>query len=217
MRNRHVLLWLTIILAVLSAIPTFFRLGPVAEASLMPVIEMRGVGQRASVSQFDPLFVSSERSTPEPVEVRRSIVNGEEVDQLLFKTDSFKSRACPLELASWRWYLDHQAEPAILFFDDNKGPDGEDEQFVFGTALLSGAHLSRPLRAEIPREAYSFNEVWLVGNFFYRCHALWPLPAEIRIRVTMPGRDSNALPTAEADDDRAIAEAIRELIGTGPQ
>lgn len=187
--GRHALFWFVLMLAVLSAVPTVFVLGPIVEASFLPAIRFGAVGQ----SQTKPSSHLPAGEAPAPIEVQRVMVDGVMIARLLFKVDSVKFRPCPLILASWRWYFDHQTEPAVLFFDDT------DEQFRFGTAILTGEHLSRPLRTDIPEPAYSYRDVVLSGVFFYQCHGLWPLAHELRINVEIPAPVIEQAPDAETE------------------
>lgn len=206
----------------LSVAPIALRYGPDAEALLAPVIEWQAVGTAQTKPSVEmpgcnedgpcpafgrPLEVKEVRARRDSPEDYSS--DGERVDRLLFKMDAVKYRPCENRLVSWRWFFDHQAEPAIVFYDDNKGEAGEDEQFYFGTSTLYGPLITRPLRADIPQVAYSFREVWLVGNFFYACHGGWLVPEDIRIKVSIPGPRSEEQPEAEPDREAFFGRLIR--------
>jgi hypothetical protein len=119
---------------------------------------------------------------------------GEEQYQIKFRIDSYKERACPVVFATWRYIYDHTFEPAIIYYDDNKGPKGRDTQFRYGPTLDVGPFISRPLRSDIPRAAYSYEVVVLEGIFWYRCHPFWWIPTKILIPIYFPDRDGDRIP-----------------------
>lgn len=183
-----------IAMTVLAIIPAYYELGPKLEATLHPVFaEIRAVGQDQTLpsSEF-PLKFCAERGWSKPGMCEPTLPTVELIYDpametwfawVLFKTDSLKDRQCGVRDASIRWLYDHQADAALVYFDDT------DEQFKPGTATLAGPLISRPIRARIPRVAFSHNSTVLIWTFFYNCGKQWDVPAEFRIHIHFPAVD----------------------------
>lgn len=181
---RRGLAWAVTIIMVVMLIPPILRFGPLVEAWLNPVLD-----------PFEPAEVMVRKvSATEPSPVR-----------LLFRTHSIKHRACGLNEASWRWFLDHTGFPATLHFSDTG------EQFRAGTASMTGELRSRELYVDLPQEAFSYKEVWLVGSFFYPafCQGLFPTAYEIRIKVVIPSNDASPLPSAIPEPEVVVPTVLK--------
>lgn len=198
-RTLYGLIVLGLVLTILALVPTYYQLGPAIDAWFDPVfLKIQAVGPRQFIpsSEF-PARLCEERGwdrpgvcqpmPPEIVVLRGNAGNptgeGTEFAWLVFKTDSLKVKRCRVADLSVRWLYDHQADAAVIYWDD------KDEQFKPGTATLEGPLISRPLRVRIPQEAYVHPEVTLVWTFFYNCGKQWLIPAEFRVRVVLPTAD----------------------------
>lgn len=181
---RRGLAWAVTIIMVMVLIPPVLRFAPLIEAWINPVL-----------SPFEPVEVLVRKVlSTEPSPVR-----------LLFRTHSIKHRSCVLNEASWRWFLDHTGFPAVLYFADTG------EQFRAGTASRTGELRSRQLYVDLPQEAFSYKEVWLVGSFFYPafCEGLFPTAYEIRIKVAIPSNDATPLPKAVPEPEVAVPTVLK--------
>lgn len=181
---RRGLAWAVTIIMIVMLIPTVLRFGPIVESWLNPVL--------------DPL---------ESVEVitRKVLSNEPSPVRLLFRAHYIKHRACVLNEASWRWFLDHSAFPAVLRYADTG------EQFRAETTGTTGEFLSRERYVDLPQEAFSYKEVWLVGSYFYPafCQGLFPTAYEIRIKVVIPSSDATPLPKAVPEAEVVVPTVLK--------
>lgn len=175
MNSHRALIWSGAALSVLAIMPTVFRLGPIVEAKINPVL--------ANLEASEIIVRKVLRENPSPV-------------RLLFRLKWEKRRkSCPLLEGSWRWELDSTAFPAIGYYADTG------EQYRASTSSPTATR-SRQLYTDLPQEIYSYKEAWLVFSLYYPgfCEGIFPTSYVVRIKVELPSAAETApLPEAEAE------------------
>lgn len=117
--------------------------------------------------------------------------------QLFVRFRSNKFRACKLDGIDWRWYFGTTVERAVPIWADTNEP------WAAGTAITTGTSLSRPIKIDIPKVAYSYRDLQMRAFVYYACHGLWLLPVDPPFVVQV------YLPTPSDPNMEPVARAVR--------